>query len=528
MTIATQLPFHSGPVRLRQRVAALGLLALSVLPLSSQAITPETLQRSWQPSVELAGAGDPTVAIARLREMTELQRVMMHNTHYHPETQSFVDGMWASLERFDLQRFYKLLPDEDGEWRQLQWQGGRQGDAYHVGPATATPAADAAPPLSQLGDVAALIRAREIELEDATHYLLDSELQLGLGVLSWPSVMAASQQTFRIIVEGDPAFQARAKSEEAFRFRSRVHAMNPALSAADVDIIAPLWASFPEMWELLAKLGKVEDVVLESTAGKPYKELEAAFVIDPDMMKRLYPDLARHLSRMSNLLQVQLDLHDERGSVLQLEVDSETLRGRLATVVMDGELVPMKAGKAVLDAPAPAVGETRRFVAKMQTRMSILGIVTHMNNMKTHIDYRRTDQGAEIVSRIVDVPEVRVEGRALGLMPAGLINAFLPKSIDDLMIEFLSVACKGNGGRGIEARMEFVQPEPDQPAFVKLHTAFEGLDNFMVRIGMGIVSDRVIPSTGVSEDIQRLVFDTQEAFAKDLDNFAQVAVASAQ
>jgi hypothetical protein len=299
--------------------------------------------------------------------------------------------------------------------------------------------------------------------------------------------------------------------------------MNSALSEADVDIIAPLWASFPDMWDLLAKLGKVESVVLASPAKQFYKNLHASFVINPDMMRSLYPDLARHLTRMNTLLQVELDLKDERGSLLRLEIDSATLRARLSTAVLDGQLVPIKNGKAVLGTTAFEDGAPRRFVADVQTRMNILGIVTNLHNMKTLIDYQLTEQGAQIVSRIVDVPQVSVEGRALGLMPTGLINVFLPKRIDELMVEFLQVACRGNAGRGIEARMEFVQPAPGEPAFVRLSSAFEGLDNFLVRIGMAIVSDRVIPDNKVSEDVRRLVFDTQEAFSRDLDKFAQVA-----
>jgi hypothetical protein len=109
-------------------------------------------------------------------------------------------------------------------------------------------------------------------------------------------------------------------------------------------------------------------------------------------------------------------------------------------------------------------------------------------------------------------------------MPAGLVNFFIPRSIDELMIEFLEVACNGNDGKGVVAEMRFENATEGQQTQVHFTSEFEGMDNFMVRIGMGIVSDRIIPDTDVSDDIRRLVFDTQDAFSKDLDSFARVAL----
>ncbi|HEX4937251.1 MAG TPA: hypothetical protein VFX11_01140, partial [Candidatus Kapabacteria bacterium] len=62
-----------------------------------------------------------------------------------------------------------------------------------------------------------------------------------------------------------------------------------------------------------------------------------------------------------------------------------------------------------------------------------------------------------------------------------------------------------------------------ESAKLVVKSAFEGLDNFFVRVGMGIVSDRVIPDPQVSVELRKLIFDTQEAFAHDLDGFVQTA-----
>jgi hypothetical protein len=491
---------------------------------ASWAATPDILQRGWQAQVELAGGGDRQLAVTRLQELTYLQQLLLHHTQTHPDTQAFVDGLWSSLERFDLQRFYTLLPEQQGDWRQLRIYGVRAEQGYRVGPempkVAAADQSDQAESSLDFGEMAALVKARRIEHSRATHYLLDGSMQVGVGVVSWPAVQKAGAETFRLLVNDAPGFETQ---PEAADYRARVRAMNPHLPERDVAVIAPLWAAFPAMWDLLAQLGKVESLVLEPRPGTPYKQLKASFVIDPERMRSAYPALARHLTRMSSLLQMELRLHDERGELAHLTLDSTRYHAGLSMLLDAGEPVPVVAGEPVTTAVKPAADGVRHFVAHIDTRMDILGVVTHMNEMRSHIRYRPTALGARIVSNIVEVPKVKVEGRALGLMPTGIINLFLPRNIDDLMRDFLAVACHGNGGKGITSQIEFTQPAPESPALLSVHTAFEGLDNFMVRIGMGIVSDRIIPDPRVSDDLRKLVVETQDAFARDLDQFMRVA-----
>src|SRR5690606_8404654 len=75
------------------------------------AITPEVVNRGWKPSVEIAGSGDRELAVTNMRAMADLQRVVMQNTDFHQQTQRFIDELWASLESFNLNRFYTLLPE---------------------------------------------------------------------------------------------------------------------------------------------------------------------------------------------------------------------------------------------------------------------------------------------------------------------------------------------------------------------------------------------------------------------------------
>ncbi|MDX1692564.1 MAG: hypothetical protein R3208_02290 [Ketobacteraceae bacterium] len=500
------------------------LLTMAALAMSipaAQAVSPEILQRGWKPSVEMIGDGEPAVAIHKLREVTDLQRVVLHNTEYHEQTQAFVDGLWASLERFDLRRFYSLLPEETGDWRQLRVYGSRQGTQYRMGPEASILGNDHGE-LRSLGDVSVLVKARPVEHRGNYNYLLSSTMTVGVGEVQWPSVLDATEETFRIVVEGDENFQKKSKFTPDFRFQAKVHAMNPELGEEDVAIIAPLWAAFPEMWDLLAALGQVQEVVVDSSA-KDYRHLQATFQVRPAMMKKRYPELAGHLDNLSSLLKFNMDISNPDGRVLRLSMNSEDLTAHVEGFVKDGRLLPVQDGKVLVDAPTRWRGR-QALNARIDATMSILGIVTHMTDVRADILYEESTDGATVTTRVNQVPQVEVAGYALGVMPTGLVNFFIPRSIDELMLEFLQVACQGNQGKGVVARMRFENGNDSRQTQVHFTSEFEGLDNFMVRIGMGIVSDRIIPDTDVSDDLRRLVFDTQDAFSKDLDGFARVAL----
>ena len=103
-------------------------VALSMLTLAtaSQAsnISSDVIVRGWQPQVDLIGSGDATAAVSNLRSIADLQQTVLQNTQFHEQTQQFIDELWASLESFNLDRYYNLLPEADGEWHRI-------GSAHH-------------------------------------------------------------------------------------------------------------------------------------------------------------------------------------------------------------------------------------------------------------------------------------------------------------------------------------------------------------------------------------------------------------
>lgn len=505
----------------------LGLAFVLTASAPAMAVSPDVIHRGWKPSVEFSGAGDSKHALGKMREMAELQQVVFKNTEYHKETQEFVDELWASLESFNLSKLYRMLPNEDGPWRQLTVVGGRDGEYYRLGPGNSDSKNTEVmntKEIQSLGDMVSNVRVRELFSDAGTSYLIQNDLQVGIGAFSWDAVLGSGEEILRLAVEGDPRFGRNTKMAWAQDYRMKVQAMNPALDERDVEILAPLWAAFPESWNLLTKLGQVDDVVVEDDASGSYQHLKASFALVPELVETNYPELASHLEGMDSLLNASIDIEDGNGRLMRLTMDSRSLSGTIDAYVDGGRLLPVKDGKVIANVPPVRLGEGRQYSAKVDSTMDILGVVTRMKGIETTIRYQPTARGAVIETSMTKVPEIYVKGVALGFMPTSIIDFFLPTNIDELMREFMTVAVKGNEGKGIVTQTEFSQLSLGELAMVKTGVSFEALNNFMVRIGMGIVSDRIVPDSDVSKDIHQLIYDTQAAFSKDLDSFEKVAI----
>ncbi|MDX1756134.1 MAG: hypothetical protein R3175_08760 [Marinobacter sp.] len=497
------------------------LLAASLFfPTLCYAISPDVIERAWRPPVELAGQGDTDLAVTRLRDYVSLQRLMMDHTEYHQQTQAFVNELWASLESFDLDGFYRLLPEEKANWRQLRVYGAAENGVYRIGPEPLVAGRVASSP--GLGDFEARIRAREIDTSSDTHYLLNGNIDLGLGEITWPSMVEATREALRLMAEDDPNFTGN-RSQSAERYRSMVRSMNPQLSPQEVDVLAPLWAAYPDMWNLMAGLGQVEGLLVSGDGREDYRKVAAVFVLDPERLRHGYPALARYLAQLDNLLKLQLRVYDDHGQLMAMEFDTRTLRGHLSMAVDNGQVLPTRHGRPVADPEPFDPMQPKRLTVRVNSQMNILGIIASVQGMTANIDYTPTATGARFESRIQTVPGVRVGGRALGMVPPDLIDVFIPQRIDELIVDFLTVACQGNEGKGITGTIEFRDAPGGGATRLTADGAFEGLDNFLVRIGMRIINNRIIPDADVSEELRKLVYDAHEAFSRDLDQFERIS-----
>lgn len=493
--------------------------------------TQATVKRVWQPPVTALGEGNSDQAIKNLREVTHLQRVLLTNKETHKDTQRFLDQLWRSFERFDLKGMYKILPNQETDWRSLKVYGALHKNVYRVGPdSRILHRTDGVPDV--LGDVTVAVKAREINTKGSTHFLINSSLAMGVGDIKWQSVVDAAQDGLNILMHGDKDFIHQTHLTKNYHFHDRVRTMNPTLGKEDVDVLASFWAGFPHLWRFLSSLGQVNDLLVSKVERAEYQQIKGEFRLNIAKLRYNYPDLARHLDKLNALMQVHLKLRDNQGVIAELDIDSRSLEVKFKAYVKDNRLLPVGDDGVVIVNPEPLNPQTQKFTAWADAKLDVLGVVMHLKNVEIDLLYEKTARGARVVSQISKVPEVGVEGYALGIVPTGLINVFIPSSIEGLMKEFMEVACQGNEGKGVIIAMSFEEGAPPlaenagpiaaRGSQIHMTAQVEALDNAMIRIGVGIVNDRIIPEPAASEDIAKLLYNAQAAFTKDLNAYAKL------
>ncbi|MDB4987951.1 MAG: hypothetical protein JWN04_3129, partial [Myxococcaceae bacterium] len=140
--------------------------------------------------------------------------------------------------------------------------------------------------------------------------------------------------------------------------------------------------------------------------------------------------------------------------------------------------------------------------------------------LKTDVFYQPHAGYMESGLTFTQVPKIEVEGAALGFVPTALVDAFIPGNIESVTRDFLNVAAKGNDGKGFVGVLRMgVGKEGSTKGVLEAGVDFDALDNFLVKIGLGMVSDKLIPDADAFSDIKKFSTDLYDGFVKDLARF---------
>jgi hypothetical protein len=434
-------------------IVAACAVALTSIAHAARSITTD---RGWKPALALTGDGDPTRAISAMRGAADLWKITLQHTDVDSATLDFMTRALESLKDFDLRELHELLPEQNGPFRELHVHGARDHNRYVVGRAP-TPNFEIGPEgtRERPGDSSFVLRSRGVPASDGdTNFLIQARAGLVIGNISWPMVMASNREWLRLIVS-DSTHDAAAGARPMVATRQTAKQANPMLGPEDVDVVATLWESFPRVSYLASSLGRVDDLVVNDqppNAGGA-KHLRVMLTVDLPRMTESYPEIADYLDDLGKLFSIDLDWVDVQGRKLaSLHVESERLQARLELYTKDGFILPFRNHQVFVDEPVDPTRGPLRYTTRVNSNFRMLGMYSHMRGGRMDWTYDPTARGMELRGRMTQVPTITVDGAALGFLPPGLIDAFIPGDLHSLITEFLTTACNGNEGRGIALR----------------------------------------------------------------------------
>jgi hypothetical protein len=236
----------------------------------------------------------------------------------------------------------------------------------------------------------------------------------------------------------------------------------------------------------------------------------------PERLAEHHPDFAKHIDRMGKIAHIDVRWVDAQSRTLvKWSIDSDTLRFGMECYVKDGLLLPWSGKTVFADQGIDPLGaELRRTRAFIHARVQMLGVTITLTNLRVNLGYQPHDTHASISASVNNVPNVAVEGAA-----AGIIDVLIPGNIQSLTQDFFRRAALGNNNKGIAIQVVAGSEQRDVDGVLEGSFELDALDSRLVKMGVGMVNDRIMPNSEVVADGKRILTELHDAFAADLSRY---------
>lgn len=503
--------------RLNSVLAGLGLLASGV---AVAAHASDATLAGWTPMVTLWG-GEVKGAVKTLDEITTALNAAIHHYEIDAPTQKFINGVLEELKDFDLDGLYKLLPDKNGSGRELNVRGELSGNKYLVGRAEpGTPYfVSMVGPRSNLADMSLYVQAEQKKGGKNDSLFVGAKAGLGVGPLSYRAIVDAERELIRLVADGNTQAGAEPLPKSGLA-REAVREMNPGLGEEDIDALALLFDAYPTLGRKLSEFGRIEDLLATNVKGE-YSHITLKMRSEPKRFEKPYPNLAKHLKRLSDVLDAKARLLDDQGrDLVRVSVDSKTLQVTLECYVKDGLVLPFDDNQVYENEPLDPLGDQLKSPKVLiNARINMLGIIITAKNLRADVEYKAHDSYASIKASVTTMPKLKVEGRALGLFAPGFLDIFIPGNIQSITEEFFRVVAKGNNGKGAHGQGDLGAKSVGAPGAISGEGSVEIMDTFLVKLAGGLVADRVMINAKAKDEAVKLAGDMLQAFKADLTTF---------
>lgn len=478
----------------------------------------DSVQAGWTPLISWWGGGDPAQAVNNLTQLTSAFGTVLHSTHIDAHTQSFIDGALEELSDFDLHEFHALLPEEHAGARELRVRGDLASGQYVVRRADPAQPFDVSlhGPRRGLADFSQVVRSKRVRHEgEPDSYLVGLRFGLGMGRFSWDQSVNAIADFGRIVSNADPRVGAADKPAASNSARALVRSLHPDLANDDVEPTAVLFDAYPNLSRAFSQVGQLDDLRAEELAqGARHITLKMHASIE--RLAKHHKDFAKHIDRMGKIAHVDVRWVDGKNRTLvKWSVDSDTLRFGMECYVKDGLLLPFVGKTVYLDQGIdPMSAELDRSRAFIHTKVQMLGVTLTLSNLRVNLAYQPHGTYASMTASLNSMPKIQVEGAT-----AGIIDVLIPGNIESLTRDFFQRAALGNDKRGIILGAVAGSEERSSAGVLEGSFELDALDSRLVKMGVGMVNDRLMPSSDVIVDGKKILGELHDAFRSDLARY---------
>ena len=308
---------------------------------------------------------------------------------------------------------------------------------------------------------------------------------------------------------------------------ANVRVMTPPASASFSSVKGLARKLIDEVTDVLPGssllVDKYSDLVshteIKKQGEREYLDFSMKMVLNLAALTKDYPYLGSYLDRLLSGFKfvIKMNVLDKEGQVLT----SSRISGKEKSIEVNfktagGAILPTGADGRVRFDKALWLDQIKRQEAKVAAEFfgNVYGLKIFGKKIEAELAYK-DGPVAQMKARMARLPEFKFQGAAFGIFTPGIVDFFIPGSIEEYASKFSKVLYSANKGRGTYAIVKVDTTDP-RKALWRGELESEILDNYFLRFGLSIASDYIWPDMEVLGDLRKLAANFSSAVDRDM------------
>ncbi|MCB0218588.1 MAG: hypothetical protein KDH09_02755 [Chrysiogenetes bacterium] len=245
--------------------------------------------------------------------------------------------------------------------------------------------------------------------------------------------------------------------------------MGPGLDEDDIEVLSQIYASIPNVIDVVSKFMTVEDVVdlAKAVNGEDVTELNWTLKLDMEKFEEFYPETLGELALLLEKVSFNTVLRTESGgSLARISYSNENHLLAVHMLLRDGGVVVADADGVPTDETVnPASVKSLSYVAQTNVVAHFLGLRFYIDNLPIECTYRAASDWdadkrlSKFRLQFRKAPEIHAEGALFYIFPAGMVNFLSFGTMIGDAEDFFAGMVEGNDRAGAVLDLEFMESQ---------------------------------------------------------------------
>ncbi|MCB1157927.1 MAG: hypothetical protein H7A25_02825 [Leptospiraceae bacterium] len=445
------------------------------------------------------------------QELLALAENIIKKASYDEHTEKFHKYLSNSIERFEFKDLYEseYLSDKGSGFRGVSYKGKNKNSGYHIGIIQGNIETVS---LDSKGDfVAEFLLRRNKKVSTKSKSYSNSESYTGKISSKMNSGKASHRQALLL---AEALLTVLSSSNISELLYPKVRRLFSNLKDENsIRILGDFENSYSNLSSFLNQYVSLKSLLFtgpEKSTGINIKgNLRLPFI------RRDFPYMGDYLDDLESLGSVHITLYNQqRHKLLSFSLFSENLEFNCRLYTLEGKVIPFSKTKLYLaEAFLPTQLKQYVFQIHISFQINVYGLYFKNNKVLVNANFSDKSENGKLSFKLQNIAPTQVSGGFSHIVPAWLIDMFIPGNIEELIQHFTETMVRANSGTGSFVHLGFTKKDS---FLFRIQAESEFLNNFLVRFGLKVWNYRILPYEEARDDIRKFLQTGIHFLMKDL------------